>query len=440
MNNRIRIRWFDLSFLFVLLLFATSLNYMWVEGVPYWLLAVLFSGLILLMPSRAKATREILVSARWAIILPWILYVVVIATRDATTGALASSFTDRVILNLSTLLLFIVSAVFGLKCHWRQIVQLVSALGFLYGVVALGQFAGSEFMWRLPDLLSSFSSRNVTETLFNSGVLTEEDWLLGFAKVGRSRGLDIFVHKFAAYQGIIAGIAVAFALLSWQLKKNRQNVSLLSIAPILLFALVSTLGVLVTFSRAPLLGITLAVLLTLWYSQGRLKLVTVVLVILFSLSLTIVALTVELMEAAQFGRLFDIGSTLQSDSSRLESWSYSFNLFLSNPLFGAGTTSMSSLGISTHNVPLRILGDFGLIGFSFYILVWWAIIKNALKAVRMKIAESKMIGIVVLAAIVVAIVDNFTHSSGLLQRDISQAALLGLCYGLSISAQRMKHV
>lgn len=425
------VRWFDLSLLFVLILLSTSLSYMWLGGLPYWLWAVMFALFLIIMPSRARATREIFVSSRWKIILPWVMYVLVIVVIDASTGALVSSFTDRVVLNIAALLLFVVSAVLGLRCHWWHVLYIVGFIGFLFGIVAIAQFAGIETIWELPNVLSSISSVNVND------VLSEK--ISDFEAVGRARGLDIFVHKFAAYQGMIAGMVVTLILTSWQLLKRDRKASWSSTVQIILFALISTIGVLLTFSRSPILGIVLVILATVWYSRGKAKFFPIVIFVIMAILLVVFAMAFDITQTNQFGRLINSSDSYQSDSLRIASIIYSIELFLNNPLFGGGSGSMSGLDISTHSVPLRILGDFGLIGFFFYALVWWALLKNAYLAIRQPDVESKLIGKVVMAALVVAIVDNLTHSSGLLQRDSAQPALLGLCYGLTVGALRRNH-
>lgn len=412
---------------------------MWMEGLPYWLWAVIFALFLMSMRTRARVTKEIIVSSRWSIILPWVMYLVVIVVVDASTGALVFSFTDRVLLNIAALLLFVVSAVFGLKCHWRHVLHMVGFLGFLFGVLALAQFAGIETAWRLPEMLSLFSSVNVIDGLQNTGAITEEDLLLGFEKNNRVRGLDMFVHKFAAYQGIIAAMTIVYTLSFWQLMKQRKQFHWGAIILILLFALVGFLGLLLTFSRAPTLGIVLAIFVTIWYTSLKKKLVTLVVIVLFSGALVAMFIMLEMSQETQLSRLITPGDTATSDALRMASILHSIDLFLNNPIFGVGSNSMFGLDMSTHSVPLRVLSDFGLFGFFFYALVWRALLKNAYLAIRQSDVEIKLIGIVVMAALVVAIMDNLTHSSGLLQRDTAQPALLGLCYGLTVGALRRKH-
>ncbi len=428
-----RPQWLDLSMIFVLLLFATGLSYMWFWVVPYWLFFAMGAFVVLALPPRLAAINAILLRARWSIILPWIGFIAVIAARDATTGALTSSFTDRVGLNLATLTLFLACAVLSFRCDWRHVLMVIGILGSFFGLIALGQFSGSDALWRLPDTLSAYSSRDVSFESSIAASISADDIAAGFSRVGRARGLDVFVHKFSAYQGILAGLLVGVTLLSWQVSQRHRSM----IWWFTLCALVTTLGMALTFSRAPIFGLACAQVAVLWVARRQSNTAVLIMLSLFSGALVIGALAIGLIEADQFARLFEVGTNTANDATRMDTWVYSLQLFLGNPLVGAGTNmATGATDLSTHSVPLRILGDFGLLGFTFYAWVWGALAREAWRASKTRNAEGPIIGAVVISALIVAAIDNLTHSSGLLQRDISQPALMGLCYGLAASAQR----
>lgn len=426
-NHLARVQWLDLALLFTLLLLATGLNYMWISVAPYWLVATLAAFILIHIRSRYKITVKIILRARWAIILPWLAYALIILVRDAWSGVLASSFSDRVAYNLAALLLFLTCAVLASRCNWRHVFILIGILGAGFGTIAIGQFVGIDFLWNLPDKISSYSSNSIS--LENS--ISTDDLTAGFLGVGRARSLDMFVHKFSSYQGIIAGMISATTVIFWQ--TSRRNIKTLIMVTVL--AMLTVLGVVTTLSRAPLIGLISSLAFTLWLNRSKGTLSSLVMLIFFIGALAVSANFIELTDASKLHRLFEMGTGTENDSHRFESWLYSLQIFAENPLFGGGSGALSGTPLPTHNVPLRILGDFGLIGFFFYAWLWMTLLHTALRTIRLSNKDGAHIGIIITAALIVAVIDNLTHSSGLLQRDVSQPALLGICYGLAIGAR-----
>ncbi len=409
---------------------------MWFWKAPYWLLATILSCALFLLPKGMRAIEAIISEGGVRTIMPWMAFLAIILLRDGLDSGISSSLTDRVALNAACLMLFIVSAALAYCCDWRHVLILLGIVGLLFGLVAIGQFLGSFEMWMLPDTLSSYSSRNMA---LENRVFTSEYANLsqeGFERVGRVRGLDLFVHKFSAYQGIIAGMMITMSVLVWQAARRHWGAMAFAAAS----AIVATLGVTLTFSRAPLFGIVFSLSLVIILTrslQNRLPLIGMA---VFGVVLLLGVLGLELWQADQFGRIFELDMRSGADAGRLVTWLYSLQLFLDNPLIGAGSTAMASAELVTHSVPLRVLGDFGLLGIAPYLLVWWSLFRVALQAMRMSHPDSFVIGLVVLSGLLVAVFDNLTHSSGLLQRDTSQSAILGIGFGLCLGSMRAAHL
>jgi O-antigen ligase len=64
-------------------------------------------------------------------------------------------------------------------------------------------------------------------------------------------------------------------------------------------------------------------------------------------------------------------------SGRVSRWAEAFELFLQSPIWGHGNYTINEvLKIVPHNDYLNILAKYGLIGFSFYIMIYLAIFKK----------------------------------------------------------------
>lgn len=65
----------------------------------------------------------------------------------------------------------------------------------------------------------------------------------------------------------------------------------------------------------------------------------------------------------------------ESSDSRFDMVNFAWNLFLESPLVGNGNGSVYQSGspIGTHNIYLRFLSDFGLLGFFLYLALIWRI-------------------------------------------------------------------
>lgn len=424
--------WLDLTLLCLLILASTGFTYMWLWRFPYWLWLCFATGGLLLVPRFLLAAHAVVLACRWRIILPWAAFLSVVILRDWFAGALEGSLTDRVLLNAVALLLFGVCAILAYQCDWRRVLVMIGAIGFVYGIVAIGQFLGTYVLWTLPDMLSTYSSRDMALERNVHAAISAEDFMAGFERVGRVRAFDIYVHKFSAYQGIISAMMISMAITLWWSERRHY----LMMGVVAIGAIVSTIGVLLTFSRAPILGLLGVLVVVFWFAGKRRNLSPLVGFFIFAAALVATAISLRLDQAEQFGRIFEMSSTGGADAGRLETWLYSLRQFVSNPLIGVGSGGMDNAELVTHSVPLRILGDFGLIGFFCYAAVWFGLFRLAWMTFRKRSVDSSLVGLVMIAGLIVAALDNLTHSSGLLQRDTSQAALFGVGYGLCLRALR----
>jgi len=413
-----------------MVLCSTGLSYMWFGRFPLWLWAAGAAGVLLLFPRGMASFHSFLRQAGSRIILPWCVFIVFIFVRDLLDGGLNASLADRAALTGATLVLFCVCACLAHRCDWRHVLIVLGVIGFLFGLVALGQFSGSYALWTLPDAIAAYSSKDAALEANLSAAVTAEDILAGFSRVGRARGIDLYVHKFAAYQGIIVGITVAATIIAWQTARRHWITMML----VTVCALVATLGMVVTFSRAPLLGVLVAAGYVLFFARKQQSLVPLISMALFAVALGVVFAGLRLSQADQFQRIFEFDTQGSADAGRIITWLYSLQLFLQSPLIGAGSSGMNAAELVTHNVPLRILGDFGLLGFIPYAFVWWALLNLGWRVSQVRSPGVATIGVIVMSGLLIAMIDNMTHSSGLLQRDTSQAAVLGVCYGLCLTA------
>lgn len=352
----------------------------------------------------------------------WVCYSIYIAIRNEEWNLLGQQLTDapmRSILNLATLILFLATCNLAHLLSTRRVIVIMASIASVYSGVSLLQAVGNEWANSLPEYFVS-----------NEMELQSVEAAVNTKRFVRARALDQYVHKYSAYQGIFSAIILAHSLLTIASKNNSKRYSFLSV----IGAILAILGVISTFSRSPIYAmIIISIGVAVYLRKFHILMISFGLVV-GAIYITIPGEFSSFLDDEMYQRLLVVDFENSNDGARLSSWVNSLNSFVTNPIFGNGSLQNSNFELVTHNVPLRVLGDFGLIGFSLYVSIWFLIIKCSLVLLRSGFNNSSNVGIIAIAGFFAALFDCSFHSSGLLQRDVAQAAILGACVGMCFKA------
>lgn len=421
------------TLLFLVVFFSVALSYFWIGPLPAW---VGFStlGLIYLFSNKEslRVLKDTINKVTWFLIVPWIILLIFIAMRDTLAGTIGSSLTDRIGVNAFSLaaMIFVITACRLLSIKISMLI--FSFIFFVQGLVGIAQFTGSYTAWTLPDKISAYSSKDVA--LYDTIVKGKDARSVsrGFESVGRIRGLHVYVHMFSGYQGVGGFFALAFGLLFLSRKQLGFSRYLFAV-----FGFISALSIVLTFTRSVTLGLIIGTLIIFLYYLRKGRLVSIILLVGLAGIGTLVLLSTGLLDASQFTRFYDTGLHNDNDYYRYESIVSTLSAFLSNPILGAGTGGID-LGLPVHCVPIRMLGDFGILGFIFYAWVWIGIYLLLIKGLKCRLGTVHLIALAAFGALFVAMIDNLTHSSGILQRGNGQAVIFAFAIGLIMHYPIMK--
>ncbi len=240
------------------------------------------------------------------------------------------------------------------------------------GILLPGNF---ETLTRLFLCLGLTGTLISVQTLISVVFLKLELGLLGFSiwKANYMYGLPQVTSFFKNPNGLglflvfsIASLLVMFTLLKEEGKKKRSLAVLFYAAPA-----VQLLTLVLTFSRAAFIALSLFVLCFVWFNRRRHCYIP-------PLALLGAALFTSKQALCQSG-LAEIISALFS--GRIQLWAEGFRLFIRHPLFGTGLGSWFALtgnNMPVHNTYLHIAVEIGLTGLIVY-LAYIALFMRSLK-------------------------------------------------------------
>jgi hypothetical protein len=179
-----------------------------------------------------------------------------------------------------------------------------------------------------------------------------------------------------------------------------------------------------TFSRSTIIGSAFAVFLSALKGRGIKPLLFL---IIASLAVYSVTESLNIDKAKESNRIFDFSAKSDTNAARLRHLQYAKNAFMDSPIIGQ--PQKGGAGGPLHSVLLRIVVDYGLMGvlpyLSVIIGIYFVLFKYGRSGVRQNtLAWAGM------CAFTVALLDAWTHSSGLLVRDVTQPVLVGAFIGL----------
>jgi hypothetical protein len=400
-------------FLSGLLISTTSFDYIWYGPIPAWLI-MLFVGIFfsLLIPSHRQAIVQFLRRTWLPIILPWVLFVLIVAIIDTSKGLIDDTFSKRVNLNLATLALMVMVGAWSSRVRPAIVIYVVAFIVCMQGLICIAQYMKIVWAWDLPELIVQFSGARLEK-----GLLVDVD----FNIVGRVRGTNPFVHKFNSMQGVGA----TFILLAFFLNMQANNALRLRMMPVVVAALFGGIGVILTFSRSTILGGALAMVAILINVR---KFAIIFILVIVSILGYYAAQELGIQKAEQFNRITDFSTHRLTNVSRMQQYSYALKVFSEAPFLGQ-PEGVGNKGLLVHSVILRLLTDYGALGTLPYLAVLFGISWFLLHHRSAGGESSRVVSLAALCSVGVAVLDAWTHSSGLLVREVAQPALIGAYLG-----------
>jgi hypothetical protein len=402
---------------------ATGFDYVWTGPVPLWLICFAIGAGATL--ARAWGGRAVLDTTRrlWGtVVAPWLAFLAVIVVSDVMNGALEESASGIVLLGLLGIGAFLLTATWAMRMGSRRVVLGLAVLAAVQGALAILQFAGLEWAWRVPTEILAFSPRG--EQIAVAAATR------GFEEVGRVRGTHLFVHKFTAAQGIVVAFLVVVSMSAALGRELSGRARRLVWAAVV----VATVGSLLTFSRSTFIGLVATGLAVVLVPGGARRQIWPFAVLVGAVALA--ALFLDVGSGSHSGRLLDLSGAALTRDSRWAVWGFAIGEFMRAPLFGVGSSvDTSSVGISIHSVPLRVLASYGMLGAVPYALCLAGVARWLWWGARSPQPMRRTLGRAGLAAFGVGLLDCAVHTSGFALRDIAQPVLAGLFVGQVLRPQ-----
>jgi hypothetical protein len=412
----------------IILVASTGMSRWTIFSQPWWLVLSILTLVYLGVNQKLKRIFSSKNRKLIGLSILWIVYSVYIGIRNEEWYVILGQTSNtpiRSIFNIASLILFIATVCLGILIPPRTTVFIIAVISSVYSTIAIEQVLGNDWANSLPEYLVT-NQQEVDQVEVDANRSSNI----------RARGLDQYVHKYSLYQGVFAVILMAESVFI----VRQKSVSLTYRVTIIAAGVLSILGVVNSFSRAPLYSWLITFFVACFVSRSIPVMIAFFGFILGAAALIIYGGVDHVISDGMLSRLFVVDFENSNDDARFNSWVNSFNLFLANPIFGSGSHANSRFELIAHNVPIRILGDYGLTGLFFYLSIWFFILKISYTTFVNASRSSKYVGFVALSACFASIFDASFHSSGLLQRDVSQSAILGTCVGMSMNIVLTKMV
>lgn len=398
----------------------TSFDYIWYGPVPLWLIFV-GAGLCISIfheGHRGNCIKLFTHSFTW-VILPWLLFIIIVALIDVLKGQIEENFSKRVLLNISTLCLMIMVGTWASRVRPRTVIYLLGLIGMLQGLLCIAQFSNIEAAWEFPITLMKAVGARIDE-----GTTAEST----FAELQRVRGTNLFVHKFNPMQGMLSGFLLTAVVLNVQ-ASNRFKMLLW---PMIGATLLTFIGMFLTFSRSTIFGVGVAFGIILVNTR---RFITVIVIVATLIIGYVSFQELHVGSSAELGRITDFSGKRVTNASRLQQYAHAFSRFANEPVMGE-PAQRGGEQFLVHSVLLRLLMDYGVLGTIPYLLVLMGIARLLWRDRQLSGTNSQVLALASLASLCVGLIDGWTHSSGFLVRDVTQAGLVGLYLGMVMPQSR----
>ena len=399
------------------IILSTGLSYIWFGPLPAWLLCLTGLFAILFLSSTSRNNLKVILNQKLVkiVIITWTLFVLIVLVSDSLAGSLKSSFSSVIIYNLVSFAAMIAVALVSMRVKTSDLILLIALLTGLGGILGILQFFGVYWAAAFPDIIASHFSRISGFDLF-----IDQHYNPGT----RVRGIHTLVHKFSAYQGMM--VCWLFCLIIGG--KARLMGGHFRYIIIICLSMLGGLGAILTFTRSIILGFLCTIVLLLFFLKDKRAIFRIL--IFSGIALFLIINMAERWGRGEHKRLFDYSKTSSSIYTRLAGYEYAVNAIKRSPLLGEGTTPRREAFMkSIHSVPIRIFTDYGALGVICYLIVIFALSIMFIKMTRVTVQNISLLSLAGLCALLTALIDSATHTSGLMRYDIAQPVLLGVFLG-----------
>lgn len=234
----------------------------------------------------------------------------------------------------------------------NRLTGLILVSSYLFAGAAMRHYIAPPMMAKFAMVLLFSLTASVVIKIIVHNLMGYEATLF-FNWMGSANGFIADRNAFGFMAGL-AAIFVIFHLLQYH-KSNRQR------AAIYIFLTVLSVFVLFTGSRS---GLGAAVFILLWLFIAMPRYITLILAtaiatytFIFCVNIFGQSGPITLLDGRSFS------NTLAISKARAETFEIGLNLFLANPIFGAGLgAGIRDIGLVIHNLYLWILGEMGIVG------------------------------------------------------------------------------
>ena len=182
----------------------------------------------------------------------------------------------------------------------------------------------------------------------------------------------VFVQKDVNYLSafMIPGIFMAIRFLIFEKQKQKWLY--------LMCIIISTLGILLTLSRAASITLALIAVLVFLEYMSKIRLSIGKIILFFMAVISAMIIFNFIYSTAYFGRLTALEG--YEKNVRFEIWEYAFKAFFDSPIIGSGLGASNhfsevAMEYQTHCNYIDILGDTGILGMTLFVLLSVQILK-----------------------------------------------------------------
>lgn len=403
-----------LTFAIGTIIFASCLPYLQFYVAPIWILLGIITLAISLFEKKSINFPWLDIHVKRIIYL-WSFTVAVTFSLDILAGPTRNIMSGP-ILNLFCLLIFIGIIKSSKYFTNKSALLIITTISVIQGTFGLLQFLDIDWAWRLPQNLSV----NLPFQPQDRSISYED---IDFIESGRVKGTHIFIHVFNAVMSAIASIIIFAAFNA----HRRQELSKGFIRFLRFGAVVGAVAVLLSFSRSGMVAIIAAIWLSMLANPSKRKMIALS---VWTAILFIFLILLQYDDASQYSRLWSFYGDDANSQARIELIRYALDNFYENPFIGtSGARYSTELDLPIHSVPFRFLSDYGSIGLLCYASVFIALVIAFAAAIRERDEVVRYWGGAGMCLLLAIASDSWTHSSGLLRKDVVGSILSALILG-----------
>ena len=375
-----------MRFIFICLLFTFS--YVNFDGLP--LYAILLA-ILLVIDSKSIYRTLITNKSLRKIVIAFFIYTLGVTISYLIAGNIYNAINQILLYNILIIFSGIYIFNIALTDKKQKLISYVLIIFLANAVVSIIQSTGNSLAWDISENIAAF---------FGTPLFFDFEYYK-FQYLGRVRGLFLYVHKFSPAIMAVAGFFL------YRYINNGFNLTKILLLLLLFYS------AFLTYTRSIIIGFVLGYLIS-FIIDGRL---------IFKIRYLFFAIIVfSVIYFTQFEFLRFTIDTSQSDGYRVNSIIQGLDSFSKNIIFGNSLLN-NTYNYTIHSVPIRILADSGLVGFLLYVNLLYITVREIIDKIEEKYISSFIM------VLMIFLVDNFSHSSGLFFYDIFQFCFLMFLFG-----------